>query len=87
MEPQGSVLGPLLSIVCINDLNKMYIFNSATRHFADDTNLLHIIDQFQFRNRKPNKKIEYRSEIIKSVAHSLGDIIEYNKNWIDLLQK
>ena len=36
--PQGSVLGPLLFLVYINDLNTC-IHISTTRHFADDTNL------------------------------------------------
>ena len=35
---QGSVLDPLLLILCINDFNKA-IIHSYVHHFVDDTNL------------------------------------------------
>ena len=37
--PQGSILGPILFIIFINDFNKAIEF-STEHHFADDTNLL-----------------------------------------------
>ena len=38
--PQGSILGPLLFSVYVNDMN-LAVKSSVTHHLADDTNLLY----------------------------------------------
>ena len=49
--PQGSILGPLLFIIYINDMHKAFD-KCMVHHFADDTNLL-----FSHKNPKIIKKV------------------------------
>ena len=44
--PQGSVLGPILFHLYINDLNKCIRY-SDTFHFADNANLLNISNDYK----------------------------------------
>ncbi|XP_065662580.1 uncharacterized protein LOC136085218 [Hydra vulgaris] len=60
--PQGSVLGPLLFLIFINDLNVSLKFSTAY-HFADDTNLLLI-----------NKSLK---KLNKNMNHDLANVVQW----------
>ena len=56
--PQGSVLGPLLFLIYINDLHQSIQY-STTRHFADDTNL--VIKNNSLKQLKKQLNLDLRS--------------------------
>lgn len=62
--PQGSVLGPLLFLLYINDLNNA-IHYSTISHFADDTSLFHSNKSLKSMTKKVNLDL-------KSLCHWLS---------------
>ena len=69
--PQGSVLGPLLFIIFINDFHQA-IKSSAVHHFADDTNLLLIDKSLKKINKYINKDLKYATDWIRANKLSLN---------------
>ena len=69
--PQGSVLGPLLFLIYINDLNSA-IQHSITHHFADDTYLLYTNKSLKKINKYVNHDLKLLCDWLRANKISLN---------------
>ena len=64
--PQGSVLGPVLFLLFINDLDSAVIVRQTIKKFADDTKIMPVIET---------------GDDAAELQHSLDNLYEWARTW------